>query len=119
MAESPFIAVGATITLAGYIYTAAEVTPYTRRDGKPSQVITWRGECAACGQPFEQKASRRPTNLVVTCPEHRGQRVKVATLTRAIHAALRALEAGKAAEARELLVAAIEAREPAAEEHHS
>lgn len=76
MTELPFISEGAQVVASGQTFTAIEVKPYARRDGQPSQLVTWRSGCSVCGTVYETLGSRGGGNLPLTCPAHRGQRVR-------------------------------------------
>jgi hypothetical protein len=105
---TPFISIGARVTIGGRTFQAIEAQPYRRTsDGAESQLITWRGTCATCGAPYEHKGGRRPVGLPVNCPAHRGRRTRHSKRRRelrdAIALAIAAIDAGDVARARELL----------------
>jgi hypothetical protein len=65
-------------------FEKVRVEPYQRKtDGAQSALAIWRGSCVICGQPYEVKtpghplADLRRTSAfgVVTCLEHRRQRI--------------------------------------------
>jgi hypothetical protein len=76
MAELPFVAEGASLLANGREFVAAAVEPYTRRDGTASQLVTWRGQCALCGAPYDVKGGRAAKHLPLNCEQHRGRRTK-------------------------------------------
>jgi hypothetical protein len=72
----PFRGVGSRLDASGQLFVATAVEPYTRRDGAPSQLVTWRGHCATCGAPYDVKGSRHASHLPKNCEQHRGRRTK-------------------------------------------
>jgi hypothetical protein len=94
MTSSPFIVPGIQIVSSGRSFVAVGVEPYTRRNGAPSQLVTWRGHCATCSAEYETKGSRAGGNLPVNCPAHRGQhalrRPRAADAVRALRRLVRA-----------------------------
>lgn len=64
--------------------------PYARKDGTPSEILTWQRPCATCGALFTAKTSRgaeaepqRHHELErVNCPAHRGSVTARAQATR-------------------------------------
>lgn len=50
------------------------IEPYTRKDGKQTQVAVWESACATCGAPFEQKSPIWRPHPLANCPAHRGVR---------------------------------------------
>jgi hypothetical protein len=50
-----------------YVYRLKAIEPHTRANGAPSLLLTWEGECIACGAAFEQLSGRRPKGLLRRC----------------------------------------------------
>jgi hypothetical protein len=111
MAEPSFLVVGDTLTIARRQFTAAVVEPYVRRDGTPSQLVTWRSQCAVCEVPYEVKGGRAAKHLPLNCEQHRGRRTRTKSLRtiprEAIARALVAIDNGRYAQAREILDSAL------------
>jgi hypothetical protein len=110
MTDTPFIEPGAQILSGGRKFTAVAVEPYTRRNGTPSQIVTWCGHCATCSAPYETKGSRAGHNLAINCEEHRGKRTgrrrqasELKWARRVISQAIAALSVGQAEQAADAL----------------
>lgn len=70
-----FVRVGDIRKAHGRAFEALAVAPYTRVDGKESQLVNWRAWCRACGAPYETGwASRSVKKLALNCFEHIGAR---------------------------------------------
>ncbi|CUU41682.1 hypothetical protein [Blastochloris viridis] len=63
--------IGTVLLVEGQRYEVSALNPHQRRDGKPTTLITWRGYCADCGQPFEQTSALTAKGLNRRCPQHR------------------------------------------------
>jgi hypothetical protein len=73
-------ALGTEVMWRGQPYELVEVTPYTRSDGAPSQVLVWEAPCWTCGEPFQVRASLGGARgLNRRCARHKrpGVRVKL------------------------------------------
>lgn len=51
----------------GNRYELVEIRPHTRRDGTPSAILTWQGDCADCGVPFLQTQGLTTNSLNRRC----------------------------------------------------
>lgn len=66
------IEIGEAVTgPAGDRYELIGRVPHKRRDGVMSEILTWRGGCRVCGQPFQCRSGPNPRGLTVHCPEHK------------------------------------------------
>lgn len=54
----------------GQQYELVAVRPYTRKDGAPSSLLTWRTNCAKCGESFRITAGLKMRSLNRRCYEH-------------------------------------------------
>lgn len=72
----PMVAVGDEITASGRRFTAVAIELYPLRDGGQGRLVTWRGCCATCLEPYEVKGSGRAAYLPINCVEHRGRRTR-------------------------------------------
>jgi hypothetical protein len=63
------------------IYECVSVEPYTRVDGSPSGIRTWRTVCAKCGDPFTFTAALfiDPDRFNRRCQAHKrpGNKVRI------------------------------------------
>lgn len=57
-----------------YVYRLKAIAPQTRTNGAPSLLLTWVGECIACGATFDQLSGRRPGGLLRRCKRCREAR---------------------------------------------
>ena len=64
-------AIGTKLRAGGVSYEAVAVSPYHRADGQLSKLITWRAQCADCGQPFDFRTGLVCKYLNRRCAEHR------------------------------------------------
>lgn len=62
---------GTRVEIAGQQFAVDRIEPYTRTDGRPSQVVIWSGACSTCGASFEQMLAAGKLPVVKRCPEHR------------------------------------------------
>lgn len=63
---------GSVLDLGGLTFELIAVEPYTRKtDGQPSALLTWRGSCAACGEPFDARTGLRARWVNKRCRRHR------------------------------------------------
>jgi hypothetical protein len=116
MIDTPFVEPGAQIESGVRQFTAIAVEPYTRRNGTPSQLVTWRGHCATCSAPYDTKGSRSGHKLALNCDQHRGRQAKhrpraadtVSALRRLIRSAMSEMHATHYQKAYGLLEGALE-----------
>lgn len=64
----------------GQRYVAVAISPYQRRDGSKTALVTWQSNCPQCGQPFHCKTPILATKFQPNrrCQLHKrpGHRVK-------------------------------------------
>lgn len=63
--------VGTVMLLDAQPYRVVAIAPHTRRDGTPSNVITWEAHCAACGSVFVVTSGLKSGSIARRCMEHR------------------------------------------------
>ena len=62
--------VGTCIDINGQHFTVAEHLPYVRKDGQDSVIVIWRGQCADCDDPIEERAWWGKWPDVRRCAQH-------------------------------------------------
>jgi hypothetical protein len=84
--SAPFELPRLVIEQMGQRYELVDVEPYRRKDGESSAILTWRGTCLDCGEPFEVKSGCIVSNdLRRRCDKHKrsnGKRTDAETVRR-------------------------------------
>lgn len=64
---------GYILKIDGLMFELVEIEPHVRRDGTPTQLLTWNGYCVDCGAPFQVKTGLRSKSLTKRCAAHRAK----------------------------------------------
>jgi len=61
---------GTRFTLEDQSYVLIKIQPHTRRDGRPSMILTWRSQCLTCRANFEVTTGLSLQYVNRRCPAH-------------------------------------------------
>lgn len=61
---------GSKFELRGQTYELVKKDPYTRQDGTPTFVLTWKSPCVTCGTHFETTTGLTVRYMNRNCPQH-------------------------------------------------
>ena len=77
--------IGTVLMIDAQRYVVVATLPHRRKDGRLSAIITWRGHCADCGEPFELRTGLKAQAINRRCETHHtpGRAVTAAARQRA------------------------------------
>ena len=68
--------IGTIIAIKGREFEVSDVREHTRRDGEPTNVISWLASCIDCGCDFQQTTGRSFTTFKRRCDPCRSEFMK-------------------------------------------